>query len=112
MLFLSCPATDSLQSMAEFTYKALNAELSPPYMKTLVTIYKPASCLNSTEGISLVFATARITVGECEFVTASETVYNALPTTVTSKLILISFKAAPKAHLFITSYTDDPVNGR
>ena len=62
--------------------------------------------LSSTEGSSRVVARPRHKAGECAFVNAAATIWNASPTIVTSKTTIQLSKAALKTHLFISTYTD------
>ena len=53
---------------------------------------------------SIIPAWSLYTAGDCSFVHAAATVWNALPVTVTSKDSLLTFKAALKTHFCALAY--------
>ena len=85
--------------IAELTFKALHVDLSPPYLQQCVQIYSPARSLRSASSYTLVQSRSHSAAGDCTFVHAAATVWNALPVSVTSKDSLLSFKSALKTHL-------------
>ena len=85
--------------IAELTFKALHVDLSPTYLQQCVQVYTPARSLRSVNSYTLVQNRSRTVAGDCTFVHAAATVWNALPVSVTSKDSLLSFKAALKTHL-------------
>ena len=91
--------------IAELTFKALHVDLSPTYLQQFVQVYTPARSLRSACSYTLVANRSRTVAGDCTFVHAAATVWNALPVSVTSKDSLLSFKAALKTHLCALAYT-------
>ena len=91
--------------IAELTFKALHGDLSPPYLQQCVQIYSPVRYLRSASSYILVQSRSHSAAGDCTFVHAAATVWNALPVSVTSKDSLLSFKAALKTHLCASAYT-------
>ena len=91
--------------IAELTFKALHGDLSPPYLQQCVQIYSPVRSLRSASSYILVQSRSHSAAGDCTFVHAAATVWNALPVSVTSKDSLLSFKAALKTHLCASAYT-------
>ena len=91
--------------IAELTFKALHVDLSPTYLQQCVQVYTPARSLRSVNSYTLVQNRSRTVAGDCTFVHAAATVWNALPVSVTSKDSLLSFKAALKTHLCASAYT-------
>ena len=91
--------------IAELTFKALHVDLSPTYLQQCVQVYTPARSLRSVNSYTLVQNRSRTVAGDCTFVHAAATVWNALPVYVTSKDSLLSFKAALKTHLCASAYT-------
>ena len=91
--------------IAELTFKALHVDLSPTYLQQCVQVYTPARSLRSVNSYTLVQNRSRTVAGDCTFVHAAATVWNALPVSVTSKDALLSFKAALKTHLCASAYT-------
>ena len=71
--------------IAELTFKALHVDLSPPYLQQCVKIYTPARSLHSASSYILVQNRSYSAAGDCAFVPAAATVWNALPVSVTSK---------------------------
>ena len=108
-----CDAIDSKQfgghrvsyKIAELTFKALHVDLSPTYLQQCVQVYTPARSLRSVNSYPLVLNRSRTVAGDCTFVHAAATVWNALPVSATSKDSLLSFKAALKTHLCASAYT-------
>ena len=90
--------------IAELTFKALHADLSPTYLQQCVQVYTPARSLRSEGSYTLVQNKSRTAAGDCSFVHAAATVWNALPVTVTSKDSLLTFKAALKTHFCALAY--------
>ena len=91
--------------IAELTFKALHVDMSPTYIQQFVQVYTPARSLRSACSYTLVANRSRTVAGDCTFVHAAATVWNALPVSVTSKDSLLSFKAALKTHLCALAYT-------
>ena len=91
--------------IAELTFKALHVDLSPTYLQQFLQVYTPAMSLRSACSYTLVANRSRTVAGDCTFVHAAATVWNALPVSVTSKDSLLSFKAALKTHLCALAYT-------
>ena len=91
--------------IAELTFKALHVDLSPTYLQQCVHVYTPARSLRSASSYTHVANISRTVAGDCTFVHAAATVWNALPVSVTSKDSLLSFKAALKTHLCALAYT-------
>ena len=91
--------------IAELTFKAFHVDLSPTYLQQFVQVYTPARSLRSACSYTLVANRSRTVAGDCTFVHAAATVWNALPVSVTSKDSLLSFKAALKTHLCAMAYT-------
>ena len=71
--------------IAELTFKALHVDLSPTYLQQCVQVYTPARSLRSVNSYTLVQNRSRTVAGDCTFVHAAATVWNALPVSVTSK---------------------------
>ena len=90
--------------IAELTFKALHVDLSPTYLQQSVQVYTPARSLRSSSSYTLVQNKSRTVAGDCTFVHAAATVWNALPVSVTFKDSLPSFKAAVKTHLCALAY--------
>ncbi len=90
--------------IAELTFKALHVDLSPTYLQQCVKIYTPARSLHSASSYMLVQSRSHSAAGDCTFVHAAATVWNALPVSVTSKDLLLSFKSALKTHLCASAY--------
>ena len=86
-------------------YNTLHGDLSPPYLQQCVQIYSPVRSLRSASSYILVQSRSHSAAGDCTFVHAAATVWNALPVSVTSKDSLLSFKAALKTHLCASAYT-------
>ena len=90
--------------IAELTFKALHVDLSPTYLQQCVQVYTPARSLRSASSYTFVQNKSRTAAGDCTFVHAAATVWNALPVSVTSKGSLLSFKAALKTHFCALAY--------
>ena len=80
---------------------------SPSFLplQQCMQVYTPARSLRSACSYTLVANRSRTVAGDCTFVHAAATVWNALPVSVTSKDSLLSFKAALKTHLCALAYT-------
>ena len=95
-------------TIAELTFKALHVDLSPTYLQQCVQVYTPASArsLRSASSYTLVQNKSHTVAGDCTFVHAAATVWNALPVSVTSKDSLLSFKEfqALKTHFCALAY--------
>ena len=89
---------------AELTFKALHVDLSPTYIQQCMQVYTHARSLRSACSYTLVPNRSCTVAGDCTFVHATATVWNALLVSVTSKYSLLSFKAAVKTHLCALAY--------
>ena len=72
--------------IAELTFKALHVDLSPTYLQQCVQVYTPARSLRSACSYTLVPNRSCTVAGDCTFVHAAATVWNALAVSVTSLL--------------------------
>ena len=91
--------------LRELHWLPVHVDLSPTYLQQCVQVYTPVRSLLSSCGYTLVANRSRTVAGDCTFVHAASTVWNALPVSVTSKDSLLSFKAALKTHICALAYT-------
>ncbi|KAK2175828.1 hypothetical protein NP493_704g01007 [Ridgeia piscesae] len=86
-----------------FTYKAMHND-TPVYLCELVCPYQPTRTLRSANNNMLEVKRTRTKAGDCSFAVAAASLWNNLPTVITTGDNLTSFKRLLKKHLSPIAY--------
>ena len=90
-----------LYKIALIVFKCLNVENFPPYLKELISIYKPSRTLRSSDKLLLDTPYKKLTTfGQRSFAYSAPKVWNGLPFHLRSCTSLIVFKKSLKTHFF------------
>ena len=98
----SCLSSHSLQNRL-LTFKSLHA-IAPSYLSSLIHPYVPSRTLHSSSAHRLCVPHVSTVFGSRGFRSAGPTIWNSLPSSVTSCSTIHTFKKQLKTHLFASAF--------